>query len=273
MPLEGGQRLLPLNRCEPSRLRGVRFVLCDLDDTLTLDGRLPSASYTALERLEGAGLRIVIVTGRPAGWCDMMARFWPVSAVVGENGAFSFRYDHAARRMHRRYQRSAEQRSKDRVLLQGIFAKVRARYPHVQLAEDQPYRVSDLAVDFKEDVPPLPEATIADIVAMFEAGGATAKISSIHVNAWIGDFSKLQMSLALLQEDFAAAADALADTVLYAGDSPNDEPMFAHFALTVGVANIQPFLARMRAHPAWITAAPGGVGFAELAGLLLRAQD
>ena len=102
-------RLQPLAHCSPSDLVEVRFVLCDLDDTLTLDGRLPSASYVALEALEATGRRIIVVTGRPAGWCDMIARLWPVSAVVGENGAFYFRYDHAARKMRRRYQRSAEQ--------------------------------------------------------------------------------------------------------------------------------------------------------------------
>ena len=45
------------------------FVLCDLDDTLTFDGRLPSVSYSAMESLERSGRQVVIVTGRPAGWC------------------------------------------------------------------------------------------------------------------------------------------------------------------------------------------------------------
>lgn len=269
MPHTPARKLQPLADCAPSELAGVDFLLCDLDDTLTLDGRLPAATYTSLEQLEAAGVRIVIVTGRPAGWADMMARFWPITAVVGENGAFSFRYDRTARRMLRRYQRPAEQRARDRARLDAIFADLRQRYPGLQLSEDQPYRVSDLAVDFCEDVPPLSQAVIDDIVATFEAGGATAKISSIHVNAWIGDFSKLGMSLKLLEEDFGVDGQAALRRVIYAGDSPNDEPMFAHFPLSLGVANVAPFLARMRAHPAWLTVAPGGLGFAELAAKLL----
>src|SRR6185312_8321167 len=108
------------------------------------------------------------------------------------------------------------------------------------------------------------------IVRMFEAGGATAKTSSIHVNAWMGRFDKLQMSLSLLQEAFGIGGNEARRRVVYAGDSPNDEPMFAYFPLSVGVANVAPFLGQMRAHPRWITEKAGGLGFAELTELLLK---
>src|SRR5687767_638204 len=97
------------------------FILCDLDDTLTLDGALPQASYAALENLVRKGRQVIIVTGRPAGWCDMIARLWPVAAVVGENGAFYFRYDRQSRRMTREFQRSVEQRRADQSRLSEIF--------------------------------------------------------------------------------------------------------------------------------------------------------
>jgi HAD superfamily hydrolase (TIGR01484 family) len=247
-------------------LSDVSFVLCDLDDTLTLDGILPATSYRALEDLGRKGRQVIIVTGRPAGWCDMIARMWPVAAVVGENGAFYFRYDRHAKRMLREFQRTADERQADQARLAEIFGKIRAKYPHVRLAADQPYRISDYAVDFCEDVAPLPLSTIDDIVRMFEADGATAKVSSIHVNAWIGDFSKLQMSLSLLQT-FGIDGEEARRRVAYAGDSPNDEPMFTYFPLSVGVANIATFLPQMRFHPRWTTRQPGGLGFAELAAL------
>ena len=247
-------------------LSEVSFVLCDLDDTLTLDGILPAASYTALEDLGRKGRQVIIVTGRPAGWCDMIARMWPVAAVVGENGAFYFRYDRQAKHMLREFQRADAQRQADQTRLAAIFGRIQAKYPHVRLAADQPYRISDYAVDFCEDVAPLPDGTIRDIVRMFEANGATAKVSSIHVNAWIGDFSKLQMSLSLLM-GFGVDAEEARRRVVYAGDSPNDEPMFEYFPLSVGVANIATFLPQMRFHPRWITRQPGGLGFAELAAL------
>lgn len=252
-----------LDASAAKELADVAFVLCDLDDTLTLDGVLPAASYKALEDLVGKGRQVIIVTGRPAGWCDMIARLWPVAAVVGENGAFSFRYDRQAKRMLREFQRTSEQRLADQARLAGIFREIQATYPHIRLASDQAFRISDYAVDFCEDVPPLPENTIKDIVHLFEAAGATAKVSSIHVNAWIGDFSKLQMSLSVLASLGLDGGEARR-RVVYAGDSPNDEPMFAYFPLSVGVANIRAFLPQMTAHPRWITAQQGGLGFAEL---------
>ena len=197
----------------------------------------------------------------------MIARMWPVAAVVGENGAFSFRYDRTGKRMLRAFQRTDDERRGDQERLASIFGKIQAKYPHVRLAADQPYRISDYAVDFREDVAPLPDSTIEDIVRMFEAEGATAKVSSIHVNAWIGDFSKLQMSLSVLAS-FGLEDDAARRRVVYAGDLPNDEPMFAFFPLSVGVANVKAFLPQMRSHPRWITGQPGGLGFAELAALL-----
>jgi len=68
--------------------RGVRAVLVDIDETLTTAGKVTGDAYAALERLHAAGRIVVPVTGRPAGWCDHIARMWPVDAVVGENGAF-----------------------------------------------------------------------------------------------------------------------------------------------------------------------------------------
>ena len=74
-------------------LRKIRFVLTDIDDTLTENGRLPAASYLAMEKLQQAGLKVIPITGRPAGWCDHISRMWPVDGIVGENGAFYFVYE------------------------------------------------------------------------------------------------------------------------------------------------------------------------------------
>src|SRR6185436_20041914 len=70
--------------------KGVGALLFDIDDSLTTSGKLTAGAYAALERWKSAGKRAVAVTGRPAGWCDHIARMWPIDAVVGENGAFYF---------------------------------------------------------------------------------------------------------------------------------------------------------------------------------------
>ena len=88
----------------------IRYILTDIDDTLTVNGRLPSAAFADMENLKNRGFCIVPITGRPAGWCDHIARMWPVDAVVGENGAFYFSYDRQQKKMRRRYWKSETER-------------------------------------------------------------------------------------------------------------------------------------------------------------------
>src|SRR5579862_4538213 len=170
----------PLDRMPAHVRHSIRVVLTDIDDTLTTDGKLTSQPFAALERLHDAGRIVVPVTGRPAGWCDHIARMWPVDAVVGENGAFYFR--HAQGKMLRRFQDDEQTRASNRARLQAIGRRILDQVPGCALASDQPYRETDLAIDFCEDVPPLPLETAERIAALMRAAGLGAKISSIHVN-------------------------------------------------------------------------------------------
>ena len=141
--------------------------------------------------------------------------------------------------------------------------------PGCAVAADQAYRETDLAIDFCEDVPRLPMLLVDSIKSIFEAAGATAKISSIHVNGWFGDYDKLAMSRLLFTERFHEELDAVRDQVVFCGDSPNDAPMFHFFPHSVGVANIRAFEAQLAASPTWVTRAEGGVGFAEMVKVVL----
>jgi HAD superfamily hydrolase (TIGR01484 family) len=247
----------------------IRYVLTDIDDTLTLDGRLLSVVFSAMERLQLAGIGIVPITGRPAGWCDHIARMWPVDAVVGENGAFYFCYDNDKKKMLRRYWKTDGQRAEDRKKLDDIQQKVLSIVPGCRVSSDQAYREADLAIDFCEDVPALSMEAVDDIVHCFEAAGAKAKISSIHVNGWFGEYDKLAMTHRLFEEIFQKSLPDIKDRAVFTGDSPNDAPMFAFFPNGVGVANVLQFKERMPTLPAWITNNAGGVGFAEMTDILL----
>lgn len=262
----------PLRELDAERLRQVRIVLADIDDTITTEGRLPAQSYAALENLRQAGLIVVPVTGRPAGWCDHIARMWPVDGVVGENGAFYFIYDRTARRMHQQFWTQKEQMEENRRKLDALASDILAAVPGAGLASDQLYRLADLAVDFCEDVPPLPETEVQRIVELFTQAGAVAKVSSIHVNGWFGSYDKLTMARRMLEKEFGIFAQQEQQSVLYVGDSPNDEPMFAAFDLSVGVANILDMAHRIRSLPNYVTKARSGEGFAELAGAILDAR-
>ena len=261
----------PLSAAPTPALAALRYVLTDIDDTLTEAGRLPALALEAMERLAAAGLAVVPVTGRPAGWCDAIARQWPVAAVVGENGALWYAEDRAARRMIRWQARDEAARLAGRVRLMALAEAAMAAVPGTRLAADQPFRLFDAAVDFAEDAGPLTLAEAARIAAVFEAGGAAAKVSSIHVNAWFGDWDKRTGIEALFAARFAPLGSVLHE-VAFLGDSPNDAPLFAAIPFSVGVANVAPHLGTIAAAPAYVTRAPGGRGFAEFAAALLAAR-
>lgn len=249
--------------------QGIHGLFFDIDDTLTSEGRLTSAAYAALERWKSAGRIAVPVTGRPAGWCDHIARMWPVDAVVGENGAFYFRYDAGRRLLEKRFLQDDATRAANRARLAGIGARIVATVPGCALASDQHYRETDLAVDFCEDVAPLPLAEAERIAGLMRAAGLTAKISSIHVNGWFGEYDKLGMAKTFARECLGMDLDASRAQFAYAGDSPNDSPMFAYFPASVGVANVRRFEGRLEPAPAYITPSDAGAGFAELVNHLL----
>jgi len=247
-------------------LLGIFF---DIDDTFSLRGKILPEAFSALWKAKQAGLVTVPITGRPAGWADHMARMWPVDGVVGENGAFYFFVDREAGRMRKRFhQEDPARRAQDRTRLESIYREeVQTRYPQTRLASDQPYRETDLAVDFCEDVrPPLSLREAESIRALFEARGARAKVSSIHVNAWLGDYDKLVACKRFARERLGLSLEREKHRFLFCGDSPNDGPMFAFFPLSVGVAGVRRYLEAgiMDPPPRFVSSRDGSLGFAQI---------
>ena len=264
--------MLPLREFPVKERRVVRGVFCDIDDTLTTDGKLTADAYAAMERLERAGLQVIPVTGRPAGWCDHIARMWPVAAVVGENGAFSFRYDRDRRLMKRVFADDAARRAANRERLRAIAAEIVRAVPGCAIAADQLYRETDLAIDYCEDVARLPREAVDRIVSLMQARGLTAKVSSIHINGWFGTYDKLAATRRLMREEFRSDLGAERRSYAFVGDSPNDAPMFEFFPHSVGVANVREFAGRLAHEPRYVTVSASGAGFCEVADLLLDAR-
>ena len=262
----------PLRAFGAQARRDVRGIFFDIDDTLTTDGRLTASAYTAIERLASAGMIAVPITGRPAGWCDHIARMWPVEGVVGENGAFYFRYDRVRTRMQRRFVANPEERREARKRLERLAQRILREVPGSAVSSDQGFRETDLAIDYCEDVERLPAKDVARIVSLFEDAGASVKVSSIHVNGWFGTYDKLAMTKILMRESFGIDLDVDRERFVFVGDSPNDAPMFDYFPNSVGVANLREFNAEMQVEPAYVCSAPCGDGFTELADALLASR-
>jgi HAD superfamily hydrolase (TIGR01484 family) len=261
--------LRPLSTLPRAARRSFRGVLTDIDDTLSTHGRVTAEAYLAMERLRAAGLLVIPVTGRPAGWCDHIARMWPVDAVVGENGALYMIHDDHGGALKKRYVVDAADRAAARARIERIGEAILRLVPGCALASDQPYRETDLAIDYCEDVPPLPPEAVERIAALMRAQGMSAKISSIHVNGWFGAYDKLTTTRALLREEFGIDLEAERERFTFVGDSPNDAPMFEYFPYSIGVANVRRFGERLATPPKYVTVREAGAGFAEVAELLL----
>ncbi len=282
----------PWNSLDAQSLSGIRGVAFDIDDTFSSEGLLSAEAFDALWRLKRAGFFLVPITGRPAGWCDHFARFWPVDAVVCENGAFTFfmreQLDGGMlRTVRHRHETPGGDPDREKKL-RKLRATLEQEFPGLSYASDQAYRENDLAIDFCEDVKPWARDEVDRLVSVCEREGAHAKVSSIHVNTWYGEFDK--------KAGFQAWIDAgapglgrkfppsLAVTLpsdlsvpplsewIFAGDSPNDEPMFRYFPTSVGVANLAKFVDRLKFPPTYVTARPSGQGFVEMAEKLLASR-
>jgi hypothetical protein len=246
------------------------FLLTDIDDTLTDEGLLGSQAYEALWALHRSGIKVIPVTGRPAGWCEMIARVWPVAAVVGENGGFYFRYHN--KKMIRNFFFDSKTQNENRKKLELLQTQILNQVSGAAVASDQFCRMMDLAIDFCEDVPRLSEQKVNEIVGIFEKAGAQAKVSSIHVNGWFGEYNKVTQSLKLLQQEFSVPKDLALKTAGFVGDSPNDEPMFEVFPHSFAVSNITPFLDRLQCKPQYLSQSRAGLGFVEVAKQILSAR-
>ena len=234
----------------------VKALLFDLDGTFVSSGFIGSKAYKGLENLHKSGIKTIAVTGRPAGWCDLMARWWPINAVVGENGAFI--YSKIGSEVLRQTFHDMDLLSDYQKKLNILFGKLLKKHPYLKLASDQSFRHWDLAVDIAEEATVSREVAI-DIVKFCEAEGAKAAISNIHVNIWFGNYNKENMSINVLNSYGLTEKNGV-----YIGDSPNDSPMFGCFPLSVGVSSVLDYKDIMKNLPTYITESDGSDGFIEL---------
>jgi HAD superfamily hydrolase (TIGR01484 family) len=269
----GRTKMLPMRDFPSQVAKNLLGVFFDIDDTFTTHGKIGPKPFQALWSLKETGLKVVPITGRPAGWCDHIARMWPVDGVVGENGAFYFWYDQQEKKVKKRFMDPDPVREANRRRLSLLKEEILNSVPGTALASDQPYRESDLAIDYCEDVKPLSWKEVERICGIFKNHGATCKVSSVHVNGWFGDYNKLEMTKLFVLEQWGLSLDESKDRFIFCGDSPNDEPMFEYFPQAAGVRNILNFAARMNHLPAFVADHEGGEGFAQTVETILTLKS
>jgi HAD superfamily hydrolase (TIGR01484 family) len=248
---------------------GVLGVMTDIDDTLTAEGRLDPPAARALAALHDAGVPVIAITGRPQGWSAPFALAWPVRAIVAENGAVAL-IPHAGG-LQIEYTQDAATRSHNAQRLRRTAERVLREVPGATLARDSAGRVTDIAVDHSEFAH-LDAAAVAQVVALMHEDGLNATVSSIHVNGWFGEHTKLSAAHWMLRRLFGRELTPEMQRWVYVGDSTNDQAMFAAFALSVGVANLARFAEQLHTWPAYLAQGERGAGFAEVARAVLAAR-
>ena len=251
----------PLSQIKRDEINEIKVLLFDLDGTFVSDDRLRSSTFECLEKLRQKNIKRIAVTGRPAGWCDLIARWWPVNSVVGENGAFSYTISDS--RVIRKTFDSSSSLSTHQKKLNLLFDEIKSNFGDVHLAADQPFRQWDLALDISEEHE-LHEDKVKAIYDFCISNGANAAISNIHLNVWYGNYNKLDMSLKILDEWNLKEHECM-----YIGDSPNDSPMFNHFSFSVGVKSVLKYKDIMDHFPSYLTTGDSSEGFEELTNFIL----
>ena len=243
-------------------------VLTDIDDTLTTEGAITPDALQALADLKSAGLHVVPITGRPVGWSEPFAASWPVDAIVAENGAVGLQHT-TEQGLRKLYQQDHTTRSANFARMQQVLAHIEHTVPGATRSQDSAGRETDIAIDHSEFTH-LPPAAIDAVVRLMQAEGMTATVSSIHINGWFGEHSKLTGARWIVRELWGRDLDAEIKHWVYVGDSTNDQVMFAHFPHSIGVANIRRFESQLAHRPSYITPGERGAGFAQVVQRLLN---
>lgn len=277
--------LSPLSDWPPESGHGLVGVLTDIDDTLTTEGAITPDALEALAALRVAGLHVIAITGRPAGWSEPFAASWPVDAIVAETGAVALlrapensdqiglqANPEKRQQLSKWYLQDATTRSANFARMQQVARQILEEVPGAQLARDSAGRETDIAIDHSEFTH-LPQTGIDQCVALMRAAGMTATVSSIHVNGWYGTHNKLVGARWIVRELLGRALDDELDRWVFVGDSLNDQVMFQHFPHSVGVANVARFVPQLRHLPRYVTQGARGAGFAELARHLLAGRE
>ena len=242
-----------------SDLRGpVRALFSDVDGTMTTGDRIEASTYEALERLGEAGIPVIMVTGRPAGFGHAFMKTTPILACVAENGGVIFLRE--GRKLVKTYGVPAASLPEWRRRMNDIAVDVMSKVPGARLSSDSKYREVDLAIDWNEEQS-LSRDEAELCVQMITKAGFGAVRSSVHVNFGPPAFDKLTACQAVVRQLFGG--DDLAGHV-YVGDALNDAPMFAGFPLSIGVANVRAWWDQLPHHPAYVTDAAEGAGLREV---------
>lgn len=245
--------MTPLNRA--SNLDSIRLIATDMDGTLTIDQKFTPQLLQAFERLNQAGIAVLIVTGRSAGWVSVLVNYLPIVGAIAENGGLFYQGETQELlvpisdiKLHR--QKLAE-----------MFLNLRSQFPQIQESHDNAFRLTDWTFD----VFGLSREDLMQLNLLCESSGFGFTYSNVQCHIKLANQDKEQGLLNVMKKYFSQYKLQQIATI---GDSPNDESLF-RFPISIGVANIQHYQSQLQHLPTYITAQPEGLGFCEFVDAVL----
>jgi hydroxymethylpyrimidine pyrophosphatase-like HAD family hydrolase len=215
-----------------------RVLACDYDGTLATDGVCSPATIVALERIAGAGMRLILVTGRTSEELEaVFDRNDLFDAIVVENGAVVI-----------------ETASGDQTVLAP-------RLPRVLVEELERTGVHPLVIGrvlCSTDVSQRPKLLAAIAKLGIDRQVVRNRDSAMVLPPGISKRTGFEVAL--------RSIDELAGATVAVGDGENDVALFAVAGVSVAVANAVDVL-KERADV--VLAQPNGQGIADLVAALL----
>jgi HAD superfamily hydrolase (TIGR01484 family) len=254
----------PLSALPANDMHDLLGVCFDLDDTLLDDGRLTVPALDALYRLANAGLILVGATGRPASWGQVLARQWPVSGMVTENGIITLVPRDGRIQVLDRI--TPAERQARRAELMALVGALRQAFPELEPSDDVMGRLADYSFDIGESRV-VPRETIVAVSELARQRGARVVESSIQLHVSYDADDKASGVMRFLGLMHGIDATAATYRFAFIGDSENDASCFAAFHHSFGVANLR---GRPSLWPRYRAGAAKDAGFVQIADALLE---
>jgi hypothetical protein len=234
-------------------LETINVVAADIDGTITEHGHITDRTLTALEKLNAAGIRTLLITGRSAGFGLGLMTYLPgLDGLIAENGGVVI----ADEKIVWSRPRSAR--------LSRVFDLVRERFPHLDEGNDNFARLSDFTIDMRS----VGNGDLERVRQLLSEHQVKSTYSTIHLHIFDADDSKGRALRKWLNDRGLAEQE-----VLTIGDSINDESLFEspHFLHSCWVG-ARECLQELENQPAYLTHDAEGAGFQEIANALLSAR-
>jgi HAD superfamily hydrolase (TIGR01484 family) len=249
--------LTPLDRANDA-LTNIHLIATDMDGTLTIGEKFTPELFEALQQLQQAGIKVIVVTGRSAGWVSAVNHYFPVFGAICENGGLFYHGEMAE------YLVDLPEIPEHRQQLATMFQRLQAQFPQLCPSSDNAFRLTDWTFDITglglTDL-----QTMAQLCAQ-SGWGFTYSTVQCHIKPLAQE--KAHGLTQVLQTHFP---QILRQQVVTVGDSPNDVSLFnpGIFPNSVGVANVLRYTDQLAHLPCFVTKLPEGRGFCELAHLII----